>query len=879
MGEVYRARDTRLERTVAIKVLPQHLSSSSEVRHRFEREAKTISQLSHPHICALYDVGREGETEYLVMEYLEGETLADRLARGTLSLEQTLRFGVEIADALDTAHRHGIVHRDLKPGNIMLTKSGVKLLDFGLAKRQPRPSDGSLSTLATEAGPLTTEGTLLGTFQYMAPEQLEGKEADGRTDIFAFGAVLYEMATGRKAFLGKNQASLIAAVLTSDPPPISTLQSMIPPALDRMVQRCLAKDPDDRWQTARDLMLELKWIAEGGSQSGLPAQLLTRRKSQAPWAWAAAGLIVGAVAAAIAVWTLVRPSPSLPRPATRLQLELSPPPELSAWQRHAFALSPDGTHLVYAASQDGRRHLYLRAMEGLESTLLPGTEDADGPFFSPDGQWVGFFAASKLKKISVAGGAPVTLCNVPPVTRGASWAADDTIIFTPANATGLSRISAAGGSVQELTAVNTKAGEQTHRWPEILPGGKAVLFTVGTGESFDEARIAAQSLDTGERKTLIEKGTNPRYSPTGHIVFARGGALLAAPFDLERIEVTGSPVPILNGVRIEITGSAHFAFSRTGHLVYLPGPAQASWQYALVWMDRKGTARPAAEAHGAFTAVRFSPDGQRLAATVSGATQDIWIYEVARGILTRFTFEGSQEFDPVWTPDGKRLAYTSEHPENRTGLTLLWKAADGTAEPEVLLAGKNAVFPQSWSPDGRFLAFAEIHPATGWDLWILPIDGVRRPRPFLRTRFAEAEPAFSPDGRWIAYTSNESGRYEIYVRPYPGPGSKVQISTEGGMEPAWAPDGREIFYRNAERMMAVETRLESQFSAGTPRVLFAGPYFFDPDPEFRQYDVAPDGREFVMLREVEQPAALPQLNFVVDWFSDLTRRVPRARPQ
>jgi dipeptidyl aminopeptidase/acylaminoacyl peptidase len=362
-------------------------------------------------------------------------------------------------------------------------------------------------------------------------------------------------------------------------------------------------------------------------------------------------------------------------------------------------------------------------------------------------------------------------------------------------------------------------------------------------------------------------------------VFARGGALLAAPFDLERIEVTGSPVPILNGVRIEITGSALFAFSRTGHLVYLPGPAQASWQYALVWMDRKGTARPAAEAHGAFTAVRFSPDGQRLAATVSGATQDIWIYEVARGILTRFTFEGSQEFDPVWTPDGKRLAYTSEHPENRTGLTLLWKAADGTAEPEVLLAGKNAVFPQSWSPDGRFLAFSEIHPATGWDLWILPIDGVRRPRPFLRTRFAEAEPAFSPDGRWIAYTSNESGRYEIYVRPYPGPGSKVQISTEGGMEPAWAPDGREIFYRNAERMMAVETRLESQFSAGTPRVLFAGPYFFDPDPEFRQYDVAPDGREFVMLREVEQPAALPQLNFVVDWFSDLTRRVPRARPQ
>jgi serine/threonine protein kinase/Tol biopolymer transport system component len=874
MGEVYRARDTRLGRTVAIKVLPVHLTADERARERFEREARAISSLSHPHICALYDVGRHEETDYLVMEYLEGETLATRLVRGALPFDEALRSAIEIADALDRAHREGIVHRDLKPGNVMMTRSGVKLLDFGLAQWQPPPLSGA-SALQTEAGPLTAEGTIVGTLQYMAPEQLQGKPADSRTDIFAFGAVLYEMATGRKAFPGENQASIIAAILSSQPPAMRSAVPEVPPPLDRIVARCLAKDPDNRWQSARDVMLELRWITESGPAAGLPHPEPAPRKRDRI-GWGAAGLVLGILVALVAGRAALRTRPAnADRPITRLNIALDPPLTLSNWQRPNFALSPDGTRLVYGATVNGRSQLFLRPLEKLDSSPLPGTEDADGPFFSPNGQWVGFFAASKLKKISVAGGSPVVLAGVPPVTRGASWGSDDTIVLATSNASRLYRLPAAGGTLRPLTRLDVAGGEQTHRWPDILPGGKTALFTVGAGGSFDEARIAVVWLDGGKKKFLAERGTYPRYLPTGHIVFVRGNTLFAAPFDLDRLDVTGPAVPIFDAIRTEAIGAAHFSFARTGALVALRGPAAASRESELVWVDRSGMVQLIAR--GAFWAPRLSPDGSRVAVVVLGSSQDIWEYEATRGTLTRLTLEGGEQFDPVWTPDGSRILYSWERAGSENeGPGIFSEPSNGTGKAEFVSRGGEAQFPQSWSPDGKALAFSEFTGPTKFDLGILPAEGDRKPRVFLRTEYSEAEPAFSPDGHWIAYTSDESGRFEVYLRPYPGPGSKVLVSTEGGTEPAWASDGRELFYRNGAKMMAVSTRLSPAFTADTPRVLFEGPFLTDPDPEFRQYDVAPDGQRFLMIRHVSQAAPL-QLDFIVEWFSDVLRRVPTRR--
>ncbi len=598
MGEVYRARDTRLERTVAIKVLPAHLSQSEELRQRFEREAKTISQLSHPHICALYDVGQAvleedrrqalgagRQISYIVMEYLEGETLTDRLVKGPLPTDQVLRYGIEMADALDKAHRQGIVHRDLKPGNVMLTKSGVKLLDFGLAKAFERPLDAAgreqaaaaqhplakrnLTALSTVMGGpnLTQEGTILGTFQYMAPEQLEGKETDARTDIFAFGAVLYEMATGKKAFEGKSQASLIAAILTADPAPVSAIQPMTPPALDRVVKTCLAKDPEDRWQSAHDIGSELTWIAQGGSQAALAAARPGARRKPV-WIFTAA-LLTAAAFAGFLGWKLGT-GRMPPRPIIRFSLPLTSPLAVQEpWWRPAIALSPDGRSLVYAAQRAGDTQLYLRRLDQPESTPLPGTEGGSGPFFSPDGQWVGFFAGLKLLKVPIAGGAPVTVCEAAS-GRGASWGSDDTIVFAGSFYGGLSRVPASGGTPRPLAVLDPKKGERSHRWPEILPGGKAVLFAVGVGGSWDEARIVVQPVDTGDRRILVEGGSQPRYVPAGYIVYGRGGSLLAVPFDRQRLKVTGSPFQVVERVATEESGAVEFTFSADGSLVYLP---------------------------------------------------------------------------------------------------------------------------------------------------------------------------------------------------------------------------------------------------------------------------------------------------------------------
>jgi Tol biopolymer transport system component len=881
MGEVYKARDSRLDRIVAIKVLPAHLADRAELRERFEREARAIASLNHPHICTLHDIGHQDEIDFLVMEYLEGETLAQRLLKGPLPLEQVLQYAIEISDALDKAHRKGVTHRDLKPGNIMLTKSGAKLLDFGLAKlRQDARPATPLSQLPTADDPITAEGMILGTLQYMAPEQVEAKEADARTDIFAFGAVVYEMATGRRAFAGKSQASVIGAILKDDPPPISSLQPMTPPALDRAVKKCLAKEPEKRWQAASDVCDELKWIAEGGSQVALVPTTATkgiRALGRRPLILGLGGLLLGLVIATLATWKL-KPSP--PQAVTRTVINLPPGQQLAGLDSGpSVALSPDGTHLAYVARQGGAQQLYLRTMDTFEARSIPGTEGAVNPFFSPDGQWVGFFGDGRLKKVSVSGGAALTLGDATN-PYGANWGSRGMIAFVPSNGSGLQQVSDGGGTPQPLTRL--EKGELSHLWPEFLPGGKAVLFAAGsTAFNFTNARVAVQPVGTGERRNLVQVGTNPRYAPSGHLVYAQGGSLMAVQFDPQRLAVTGTAVPVVEGVlQSPVSGAAQYSFSATGSLVYALGGVQSN-QSKLVWVSRNGAEQPLAAPARAYRGPRLSPDGRRIAISITEQETQIWLYDLSRETLTRLTFGGNVNNNPSWTPDGKRIAFESS---KEGPLNIFWQLADGSGGLERLTTSEYPQVPHSWSPDGQLLAFAEATPTTGYDIWMLrmsdPSAGsgqVRKAQPFLRTRFDEAVPRFSPDGHWLAYVSNESGRNEIYVQPYPGPGGKWQISTEGGAEPVWNRNGRELFFRSEDKMMAVEITTQPSVSVGMPRMLFAGGY--RPTPATSpNYDVSPDGQRFLMLKPNEQTQSAPtQINVVQNWFEELKQKVPTGK--
>jgi Tol biopolymer transport system component/predicted Ser/Thr protein kinase len=873
MGEVYKARDTRLDRIVAIKVLPTHLADRSELRERFEREAKTIASLNHPHICTLYDTGHQDDIDFLVMEYLEGETLAQRLQKGPLPIQQVLQYAIEIADALDKAHRKGITHRDLKPGNIMLTKTGTKLLDFGLAKlkQEAAPANVSLSDLPTAKDPLTAQGTLLGTLQYMAPEQVEGKEVDARTDIFSFGAVVYEMTTGKRAFEGKTQASLIAKILEIDPPPISSLQPMTPPALDRVVKRCLAKEPDERCQSAKDLTDELKWIVEGGSQIS-PASSAAPERSRT---FGRRALILGlgalllvAVIASLAGWNL-KPAPS--QPVTRTVINLPPGQQLAGVESGtALAISPDGSQLAYVARQGGAQQLYLRAMDSLESTSIPGTEGAVSPFFSPDGQWLGFFSGGRLKKVSVNGGAVQTLGDASQ-PLGASWGGHGMIAF--ASAIGVvQQVPDAGGSPQPL--IRFAKGDASQRWPEFLPGDKAMLFAAGTSPlNFTDAQVAVQSIGTGERRNLIQGGTHPRFAPSGHLVYAQGGTLMAVPFDPQGLKVAGASVPVVQGIlQSPASGAAQYSFSSSGLLVYVPGSVRSA-QSRPEWVSRDGTEQPVAAPAHAYVNPRLSPDGRRAVVSITEPESQIWLYDFSREALTKFTSEGSANTAPAWAAGGKRIAFQS----NKDGApNLFWQLADGSGGLERLSTSEYVQVPMSWSPDGQVLAYIEINPNTGYDIWMLRLSD-HKAQPFLHTPFNESVPRFSPDGRWLAYISDESGRYEIYVQLYPGPGGKWQISTEGGTEPAWNPNGRELFYRSGDKMMAVDIATQTGFAAGKPRMLFERHYVPTPGTN-SNYDISTDGQRFLMLKATDQEQAAPtQINVVLNWFEELKQKVPTGK--
>jgi len=854
MGEVYRARDTRLDRSVAIKVLPAELAHRADLRARFEREARTISSLNHPNICALYDVG----DDFLVMELLEGENLADRIARGSVPIEQILRTGIEIADALDKAHRRGIVHRDLKPANIMLTKSGAKLLDFGLAKESPL--GGDTQTDATVAKGLTSEGTIVGTFQYMSPEQLEGANADARTDIFALGAVLYEMATGRRAFEGKSRASLIAAILGTQPPPIAQLRPTTPPALDRLVQACLAKDPDDRWQNAHDVMMELRFIAEGSSAAGVAAPVARRRAWRERGAW-----IVAAVAVAAAIAICVVTMKRTPAEGNLAQFAIDVPPNLALFpfDTKGVAISPDGTMIAFVAGDvQEKSSLYIRNLATTKITALAGTDDASYPFWSPDSSQLGFFAGGKLHRIDAKGGTTVARCDAAS-GRGGTWNRDGVIVFAPTLSSELYRISAGGGRPERVTSFDRK--QVRHRWPWFLPDGKRFLYVSGED-------LTAGSLDGKLHKQIVTNVSNAVFAPPDRIVFSRGTVLMSQRFDPDALAVSGEPVPLPFGNVANMTSKqlSIVSASENGTLAFLPTPEGAT---RLVWVDAKGHEDGQIGEAGSYHDAALSPDGKRIA-VVRGAPDggDIWVGDASNGSFSRFTFHPGVYGFPCWSRDSKQIAFFLQMGSVGQVCT---KSFDGAERTPVLVSGAWQI-PNDFSPDGTTLLTFVQTPSAAGDLYTLSLGAKPAMTPFVATPFDESGPTFSPDGRWVAYQSNASMRNEVYVRRYPLGPEQWQISNAGGESPMWSPDGKELFYASGDTIMRVSIGGGASLTPGTPVPLFripghhAAPRLTGSVSRPVISGITPDKQHFLFRLSTEE--GLPSINVVLNWRKALQER-------
>jgi serine/threonine-protein kinase len=873
MGEVYRATDTKLGRDVALKILPEAFAQDAQRMTRFQREAQVLASLNHPNIATIHGIEDGAGVRALVMELVEGPTLAERIAQGALSLEEALPIAKQIAEALEYAHERGIIHRDLKPANVKITTDGkAKVLDFGLAKAlsddsslQDASHSPTLSMAATKAG------VILGTAAYMSPEQARGKPADRRADIWSFGVVLYEMLSGRQIFGGETASDSMAAVITREPD-WTALPAGVPPRIRGLLRRCLTKDPKQRLRDIGEARIAIEEVLAGGGASEEAEKEIAGKMPAVPtWQrtmpWGLVGIL--AIVAGIALWR-----GSLTKPATveRFSITLPIGAQFDPGPAPALAISPDGNQMVFGASMGVGWRLYSRSLSELEPVLITGVETGRNPFFSPDGKWLGYLGSGSIKKVPVTGGTPQTVCANVALTdgRGATWGPGDRIIFSGTSG-GLQEVSALGGKPKELTRPDPKNGEVSHRLPEFLPGGQDVLFTVETTSgNFNSARIAVLSLKTGQWRTLIEGGSHPRYSPTGHIIFGRNYQLFAVPFNLSKLEVTGPAVPVADRVMVNLSsGVAMYGVSANGTLIYLPFGAYIS-KRQLVWVDRKGTVENVAAPANEFDQPSLSADGKKIAVHLPGGNDDIWTFDLLRGTLTRLTFQIGEDEAPLWTPDGRRVIYASS--TGNEPRAIYWKNGDGSGAEERLVAVGNHTHLSSISPDGKLLVLTNYETESRGDIWLVSLEANHEAKPFLKTPFNEREGKISPDGRWIAYASDESGSDEVYVQALGGAGGKWQISTEGGFAPLWARSGSELFYRNGDKVMAVSYAGKPEFSPSPPRTLFEGHFEMHPRRE-GIYDISPDGKRFLMVKSAGAEAGLSQLHVVVNWFEELKARV------
>jgi eukaryotic-like serine/threonine-protein kinase len=849
MGDVYRAHDVRLDRDVAVKTL------KGPFTERFEREARAISALNHPNICTLHDIGQHEGSGYLVMEYIEGTPIA-----GPMPVEQAIAAGIQICEALHAAHRKGVIHRDLKPANIMVTKSGIKLLDFGLAKLAGSPS-GVMSTSAVNVAAeqatlaaLTGAHTVVGTPQYMAPEQIEARDVDARTDIFAFGCVLYELLTGQRPFEGQSPSSVMAAILATKPRPLEELVPLTPPALERIVTRCLAKDPEDRWQSARDIASELQWVTQGGSRVGLPAVVSGRRRIRESVAWGGF-----AVATMVAIAFAVGWARRAPEPGAPMRFPLMMP--ANAQNASPPIVSPDGRNIVFAAESEGKRLIWIRPVDTLDARPLPGTDGAYRPFWSPDSRFVGYLAGTKLKKVDIAGGPPQTICDVPTEGDG-SWGAEDVILFDGLATASIRRVPAGGGVSQPVVFEDGKAeGKPGTGWPEFLPDGHHFLYVIVDPAS-PEMTLMVGDLDGKTSKMLFKTTTRVQYAAPGYLLFVRERTLVAQRFDAKSLTLQGDPVPLGEGLGSDNVGLASFSVSANGVLVFKGGELGGS---RLVWIDRDSRETALMETPANYGDMSLSRDGARLVYDVGDASHDLWIRDLQRGVSSRFTFDAPSEETPVWSADGRRIFYTSKA---KGPGDLYVKDASGTREAEPLFEDKAEKYISDVSSDGKYVLFSSRESGGSWDLWAMPLGSERKPFPLVKTRFNEMWATLSPDGKYIAYQSNESGQNEIYVQEFPEARSKSQISTDLGVEPYWSSNGRELFYRSGMRLMSVPAQPGAAFTAGAPKMLFQTR--FASAVVRGRYVPAVDGQRFLILgtlaRDTEQPTSV-----LVNWTSSLQR--------
>jgi serine/threonine protein kinase/Tol biopolymer transport system component len=864
MGEVYRARDVRLDRTVAIKVLASHLSSSPELRQRMEREARAISSLNHPNICHLYDIGSQDGTDYLVMEFLEGETLAERLGKGALPLGETLKIGIAVAEALAVAHRQGIVHRDLKPGNIMLTKGGAKLMDFGLAKSAVASAPGGASSApllsaartmsgASPVSPLTTAGTMIGTIQYMSPEQIEGKEADARSDLFALGAVLYEMVTGSRPFGGKSQISVASAILEKEPEPISAVQPLTPPAFEHIISACLAKNPEERFQTAQDVALQLKWIAKSGTQVLRSTEKKGNKREQLAW------LIAGVLALMLIAIVLLWRGPK----GTEQTTYFSAPLPFAA---RSAAVAPNGHTVAIVGHRESEQNnvLWIYEPGSPEATSLADTGGATFPFWSPDGRSLGFFADGKLKKLNLAGGPVQTLCDAS-TGRGGTWNKDGVILFTPSGTlgVGLYRISASGGTPTQVTVPDKTLNEDSNRWPVFLPDGIHYLYSaINLSGRRDLYSVYLGSLNSNEKRLVVRAKGNAAYAAPGYLLFYRDQTLFAQHFDTGKFELTGEPVPLLRDVQFfPRISQAVFAASTGGLLVAQRNADSGASQ--VLWFDRKGQQIGVALNPGIYGNIMLASNGRAVASdTTDPASQntDIWTYDLETGSAKRLTFDPALDSLPIWSPDGSRTVFASNR---ELKFDLYLKDTNGAQEEKVIPQDGPDRFPTDWSRDGKYVIYGR-----GPDLWFLTLPELRSTQ-FLKASSTLKSARFSPDGKWVAYASNESGRWEIYVTSFPEAHGKWQLSNAGGDQPRWRGDGKELFYlSNDNKIMAVPVRTGSNFDAGTPTALFqANPREMFATSELFSYDVSSDGQKFLINTQLK--TAMTPLSVVLNWSAKL----------